>query len=142
VAFDIHEIADCHNDLLDLLGQFSGWCKNQSLTSLEVGVNLLEDRNGECRRFSSSRLCLRDHIGSCGMKSQLRITFIHEMQHPTFDNRHDSALLNGRRTLETVCVDTCIVYQPYIAVCASDLYVPRKSSLLRFMASNESVISS
>ncbi len=31
VALDVHEVADRHHDLLDLLGQLAGWCKDQGL---------------------------------------------------------------------------------------------------------------
>jgi len=43
VALNVHEVANSNNDFLDLLGQFSGGSKNQSLALLDIWVKLLED---------------------------------------------------------------------------------------------------
>ena len=45
MAFDIHEVTDGDDNLLDLLCEFSGWCEDQSLASLELRVNLLKARD-------------------------------------------------------------------------------------------------
>jgi hypothetical protein len=62
MTFDIHEVADRDHDLLDLLSEFTGRGKDQSLACLEVGVNLLEGGDREGSSFSSARLCLRNHV--------------------------------------------------------------------------------
>ena len=54
VTLDVHEIADGDDDLLNLLGKLTGRCKNQSLASLDVGVKLLQDGDGEGRGLSSA----------------------------------------------------------------------------------------
>jgi len=43
VALNVHEVANSNNDFLDLLGQFSGGSKNQSLALLDIWVKLLEN---------------------------------------------------------------------------------------------------
>lgn len=43
VAFHIHEIADSHDNLLDLLGKLTGGSQNQGLTLLDAQVDLLKD---------------------------------------------------------------------------------------------------
>lgn len=62
VAFNVHEVTDGNNDLLDLLSQLTGWGKDQSLALLNVGVKLLEDRDGESGGFSGTRLSLGNNI--------------------------------------------------------------------------------
>lgn len=87
MAFDIHEIADSDNNFLNLLRQLAGGSKDQCLTGFDIGVKLLQDGDGESCGFSGAGLGLCDNIG-------------------TLDDRHDSTLLNGRWTLEAICVDT------------------------------------
>ncbi len=41
VAVDGHEVSDGNDDFLDLLSQFAGGCKDQSLAGLHVGIQLL-----------------------------------------------------------------------------------------------------
>lgn len=62
VALDVHEVADGNNDLLNLLGQLTGRRKDESLTLLEVGVDLLENRDREGGSLASTRLGLGDNI--------------------------------------------------------------------------------
>lgn len=62
VAIDFHEVTNGNNDLLDLLGQLTGGSKDQSLASLQIGVNLLESGNGEGGSLSGTRLGLSDDI--------------------------------------------------------------------------------
>ena len=47
VTLGPHVVSQGHDDLLDLLGQFTSWCQNQSLAAVQLGVNLLQDGNGE-----------------------------------------------------------------------------------------------
>lgn len=47
VTLDIHEVANGNDDLLNLLSKLTGRGKNQSLASLDIGVKLLQDRDGE-----------------------------------------------------------------------------------------------
>lgn len=62
VALNVHEVANGHNDLLDLLGQFTGGGEDKSLASLDIGVKLLQDGDGEGGSLSGTGLSLRDHI--------------------------------------------------------------------------------
>lgn len=62
VALDVHEITNGNNDLLDLLSQLTGWGEDQSLTLLDVGVELLEDGDGESSSLSGTRLSLGNDI--------------------------------------------------------------------------------
>ncbi|KAK5624747.1 hypothetical protein RRF57_000463 [Xylaria bambusicola] len=67
MAFDVHKITDSHNHLLNLLGKFAGGGENQSLALLDVGVDLLENRDGESGGLASTRLGLRDNIVAWGL---------------------------------------------------------------------------
>jgi len=62
VALDVHEVTDGNNNLLDLLGQFTSWGKDQSLALLDVGVKLLQDGDRESGGLSGTRLGLRNDI--------------------------------------------------------------------------------
>jgi hypothetical protein len=64
MAFDVHEVADCDNDLLNLLSKLTSRCKDQSLACFEVLVDFLEDRDGEGCSLASSGLSLRNDIRS------------------------------------------------------------------------------
>jgi hypothetical protein len=87
VALDVHEVANSDDNLLDLLSQFTGGGEDQGLALLDVGVELLENRDGESGSLSGTRLSLRNNIVA-------------------LDDWHDSALLDSRWALETVGVDT------------------------------------
>jgi len=70
------------HDLLNLLSKLSGGSQNESL-ALEKGiVKLLQDTRAESGGFSSTRLCLLDHI-------------------KTLAKGYNSSLLNSRRLFET-----------------------------------------
>jgi hypothetical protein len=62
MALDVHEVTNGDNDLLDLLSQLTSWSKDQSLALLDVGVELLEDGNGESGGLSGTRLGLSNDI--------------------------------------------------------------------------------
>jgi hypothetical protein len=62
VALDVHEVADGDNDLLDLLGKLTGGSKDERLALLDVGVDLLEDRDGEGSGLASTGLGLSNDI--------------------------------------------------------------------------------
>jgi len=62
VALDLHEVADGNNDLLDLLGKLTGRSEDEGLASLDRGVDLLEDRNGEGGGLAGTGLGLSDNI--------------------------------------------------------------------------------
>ncbi len=62
MALDVHEVTNGNDDLLDLLGQFTGGSDNQSLASLDVGVELLQSRDGESGGLSGTGLSLGDDI--------------------------------------------------------------------------------
>ncbi len=76
MAFDIHEIADSHNHLLDLLSKLTSGSKDESLAGFEVGINLLKAGDGEGGSLASAGLSLRNDIGA-------------------LDDGHDSTLLDG-----------------------------------------------
>jgi hypothetical protein len=62
VALDVHEVANSDDNLLDLLSQFTGGGEDQGLALLDVGVELLENRDGESGSLSGTRLSLRNNI--------------------------------------------------------------------------------
>ncbi len=62
VALDIHEVTDGDNDLLDLLSELTGGGEDKRLAGLDVGVDLLEGRDGEGSRLTSTGLGLRNNI--------------------------------------------------------------------------------
>ena len=62
VALDLHEVADGNNDLLDLLGKLTGGSEDKGLASLDGGVDLLEDRDGEGGGLAGTGLGLSDNI--------------------------------------------------------------------------------
>ena len=47
MALHVHEISNSNDDLLDLLCKFASGGENERLTGLQVGIELLEHRNGE-----------------------------------------------------------------------------------------------
>jgi len=59
---DLKVLSKAHYDSLNLLGEFSGWGKNESLASLCIRVNQLKDRDGEGGSLSGTRLSLSDSI--------------------------------------------------------------------------------
>jgi hypothetical protein len=62
VALDVHEVTDGDNDLLDLLGKLAGGGEDEGLAGLDVGVELLEDRDGESSGLAGTRLGLGNDI--------------------------------------------------------------------------------
>jgi hypothetical protein len=62
VALEGHEVTNGNNDLLDLLGQLTGGGKDQSLASLQVGVDLLQGGDGEGSGLSGTGLGLSNDI--------------------------------------------------------------------------------
>jgi hypothetical protein len=62
VTFNIHEIADGDDNLLDLLRQLTGRGEDQSLALLDIGIDLLEDRDGEGGSLSGTRLSLSNDV--------------------------------------------------------------------------------
>lgn len=67
VALDLHEVTNGDNDLLDLLSKLAGGGEDESLAGLDVGVDLLEDRDGESSGLAGTGLGLSDDIVACGM---------------------------------------------------------------------------
>ena len=74
MAVNRHEVADGDNDLLNLLSQLTSRRENQSLAGLDIGVQLLQDGDGECSSFSSTRLCLCDDVRPCNTVSESDMT--------------------------------------------------------------------
>jgi len=87
VAVDIEVVSESDDDLLNLLGELSSWGEDQSLGLLDRGVNSLQNRDREGGGLSGTGLSLGDTVTSS-------------------DDGHDSSLLDGRGSLETVGVDT------------------------------------
>jgi hypothetical protein len=67
VALNAHEVTNGDDDLLDLLGQLTGWGQDQGLASLETGVELLESRDREGSGLTGTGLGLGDDIVTCIM---------------------------------------------------------------------------
>ena len=64
MALDADEVAECDNNLLDLLGQLTGRSKDQRLAGLDVLINFLQNRDGESGGLSGTRLRLGNDIGA------------------------------------------------------------------------------
>lgn len=62
MALNVHEVADGDDDLLDLLGQLAGGGEDEGLALLDVGVDLLQDRDGEGGGLSGTGLSLGNDI--------------------------------------------------------------------------------
>src|SRR5436190_22491984 len=62
VALNTHEIANSNDNLLDLLSKFAGGSEDQSLTLLEVRVDLLEDGDRESGSLAGSGLGLGNNV--------------------------------------------------------------------------------
>ena len=86
-ALDVHVVSERDDDLGNLLSEFSSGRENKGLTLLEGDVDRLEDGDGEGGGFTGTGLSLGDDIVS-------------------FDDGHDSSLLNGGRSLETVVMSS------------------------------------
>ena len=67
VALNAHEVTDGNDDLLDLLSQLTGGGENERLALLDVGVDLLENGDGESSGLASTGLGLRNDIVTCRM---------------------------------------------------------------------------
>jgi hypothetical protein len=62
MAFNVHEVTNGDDNLLNLLRKLAGRGQNERLALLEVGVNLLEDRDREGGGLSGTRLGLCDDV--------------------------------------------------------------------------------
>lgn len=62
VALNVHEVADGNDDLLDLLSKLTGGGEDEGLALLDVGVDLLEDGDGEGGSLASTGLSLGNDI--------------------------------------------------------------------------------
>ena len=102
VALNVHEVTDGNDDFLDLLSKFSGRGKNESLAGLEVGVDLLKAGDRECSCLASPGLSLRNDIGTL-WRSILSVKNLQILL--TFNDWHNSTLLNRRGSLEAICID-------------------------------------
>lgn len=105
VALNAHEVTNGNNDLLNLLGKLTGGREDESLAGLEGWVDLLEDGDGEGGGLSGSGLRLCDHIVSCAWSvyvwwGRWNVGKL------TLNDGHNGTLLDGRRALETVGVDS------------------------------------
>ena len=86
VDLDVHVVAESEEDLLDLDGELAGGGEDESLRLPHLGVEALEDADGEGGRLAGARLGLGDHVAS-----------LHDGL--------DRALLDGGGFLESVRVD-------------------------------------
>lgn len=64
VALNAHEVTNGDNDLLDLLSQLAGGGQDEGLAGLQVGVDLLQSRDGESGSLSGSGLGLSNNVGA------------------------------------------------------------------------------
>jgi hypothetical protein len=72
VALNVHEVSDGNYNLLDLLGKLASGGEDESLAGLDIGVQLLEDGDGEGSRFTGTGLGLRNDIVAWREVSTLR----------------------------------------------------------------------
>lgn len=84
---DIQVQTNLGDDVLNLQGQLSGWCQNQSLGSSLVLVNVLQGRDGESGSLTGTGLGLSQNVS-------------------TLSDWQDSSLLNSRWSFVTVTEDT------------------------------------
>lgn len=105
VALDAHEVTNGDNDLLDLLSKLTGGSEDQSLASLQVGVDLLESGDGEGGSLASTGLSLSNDIVTWSLLAK-NLEFKSNSKRPTLDDGHDGTLLDSRGTFETIGVDT------------------------------------
>lgn len=136
VAVDVEVVTESDNDLLNLLSKLSGGSKDKSLSLLNSGVDLLDKR--WLATESSHCICLdkayslenRDGEGSgltgTGLSLGNAVT--------SSNDGHDSTLLNSRRSLETVSVDTT-------EKLALQLHVIEASSFISNYSSNAHITS-
>lgn len=102
MSINVHEVADGNDNLLNLLRKLAGGRKDEGLALLDLGVNILENRDGESGSLASARLGLGNNIAtwnqsvSCAKYASRRLTL---------NDGHDSTLLDSRGTLETVGID-------------------------------------
>lgn len=82
MALNVHVVTQGDDDFLDLLSKLTGRSENECLGPLDVGIDGLEDGDGESGGFAGTGLSLGDDIVA-------------------FDNGNDGPLLNGGRPLET-----------------------------------------
>src|SRR4051812_44003809 len=62
MAIHVHEIAESHDNLLDLLCQFASRGEDEGLALVDLHVKFLEDGNGEGGGLAGTRLCLGNNI--------------------------------------------------------------------------------
>lgn len=53
-CIDLDELAEAENNLVNLLGKFSGWGQNDSLALRGLGIDKLQKTNGEGGCFACS----------------------------------------------------------------------------------------
>ena len=106
VALDLHEVTDGDHNLLDLLGQLAGGGEDESLAGLDVRVDLLENGDGEGGGLAGTGLGLGDHVVTCGEWVRSGSARALRALGLTLDDGHDGTLLDSRRALETVGVDS------------------------------------
>ena len=64
VALHVHVIAERENNLLNLRGELPCRRKDEGLGVTEGDINGLKDADGECSRFTSAGLSLRDDVSA------------------------------------------------------------------------------
>ena len=101
---DVHEVTDGDDDLLNLLRKLAGGGEDESLALLDLGVDVLENRDGEGSGLAGTGLGLSDNITTFVMSVDR--AYPKGSDFLTLDNGHDSALLDSRRALETVGIDS------------------------------------
>lgn len=105
MALNVHEVTNSNDDLLDLLSQLTSRSEDQSLALLQVGVDLLEDRDRESGSLAGTRLGLCDDIVAWIAVLAHAVAMLEISGCLTLDDGHDGTLLNGRGALKTVGVD-------------------------------------
>ena len=100
--------------LLDLLGELPGGGKDQGLALPQPGVDLLQDRDGEGGGLAGTGLSLSDNIH-------------------TLDAGHDSSLLDSRRLLKAIGIDSSqeLLLQVHVIEVLADLWKKDLGTFLR-----------
>ncbi len=109
MTFDRHEVTNGDDNFLNLLSQLARGSEDEGLAGFDVGIDFLENGDGEGGSLSCSRLGLGDNVGACTLHSTYVKKDVSVLGSRTFDDRHDSSLLNSGWALKAICIDTCMV---------------------------------
>ena len=104
VTLGPHVVTQRHHNLLDLLSQLPGGGQEEGLALPQVGVDLLQDSDGEGRGLTGSRLSLGDNIHALKYYGKQKSSL--SSRRTNLDARDNGSLLDSRWLLETIGIDS------------------------------------